>query len=140
MTKKSSRELMFKKSDVIECAANDAIVGTPITRRSKYVATDYDTAAKAMTEASRMFEMELNKLNEAQDRLSAAAKATSSNVRKAANEIHEGLQRIEKAANFDRLERQVSILERAAAALKTLAELEQGGKLARVIEAVTATT
>jgi hypothetical protein len=47
-----------------------------------------------------------------------------------------GLAKVEKAANFDRLERMVDLLERAAVAMSTLAEMEKSGQLAKLSEAI----
>ena len=50
--------------------------------------------------------------------------------------MSEGLSRIEKQANFDNLERYVTLLERANVALSALAELEKNGKLNKISEAL----
>lgn len=129
---------LYRWGDAKRLIASEVNVGNPITRRSKTVSTDYEAATAVMESAEKMFVKQLGSLNAAQAKLAEAAKSTSSNVRKAANEIQEGVQRVEKAANFDRFERQVAVLERAAAALSVLAELERDGKLARLIAAVSA--
>ena len=127
---------LWRVEDLREHIAADANVGNPITRRTKTVTPDYEAAAEAMAGAKKMFMTELDALNAAQSMLASSAKAASTNIRKASNEIHEGVQRVEKAANFDRLERQVCVLERAAAALTILADLEKDGRLSRLLSAV----
>lgn len=60
----------------------------------------------------------------------------SGGVRDAADKLAAGLNKIEKAANFDRLERYVELLERAAKAMDLLATLEQSGKLEKIAGAL----
>ena len=59
-------------------------------------------------------------------------KKASGDVRDVANKLAEGLIKIEKVANFERLERYVELLERAAQAMSVLAELEKNGKLEKL--------
>jgi hypothetical protein len=47
-----------------------------------------------------------------------------------------GLIKMEKSANFNNLERYVSLLERAASAMQTLADLEKAGKLDKIAGAL----
>lgn len=134
----SSRGPLFRTSDLVDMVVGEITIrsNSVIDRKAKIMSKEIEAASKVMREARTMFAREMDSLTEAELRLTASAKQTSTNVRKAANEIHEGVQRIEKAANFDRLERQVALLERAAAAMSVLAELESSGKLAKVIAAV----
>jgi hypothetical protein len=44
--------------------------------------------------------------------------------------------KVEKTANFSNLERYVNLLERAATAMSTLAELEKEGKLDKISSAL----
>lgn len=97
---------------------------------------DFAKATEACDDATKLFQRSLDALMAAQDRISEASKRTSGNVRKAADDLQSGLNRIEKVASFDRLDRVVTILERAAAALTVLAELEKDGKLERIANAV----
>lgn len=85
-----------------------------------------------------MFKRSMEHMLEAETRMSEASKRTSGNVRKAADDLQSGLSKIEKVASFDRLDRAVAVLERAAAALTILAELEKDGKLERIANAVKA--
>ena len=57
-------------------------------------------------------------------------------VAKAADDLASGLAKVEKAANFSNLERYVNLLERAATAMQTLAELEKAGKLEKIAGAL----
>ena len=60
----------------------------------------------------------------------------SGDVRKAADDLASGLLKVEKQANFANLERYVSLLERAAVSMQTLAELEKTGKLEKIAGAL----
>ena len=71
-----------------------------------------------------------------ENRITANAKTASSKLKQAAELVGQGVVRMEKAANFDRLERYVSLLERAAVAMTTLGELEKSGKLEKIAEAI----
>ena len=48
----------------------------------------------------------------------------------------QGLARIENAANCDRLQQYVSLIERASSAMKILADLEKEGKLDKIATAI----
>ncbi len=78
----------------------------------------------------------LDRLSDKHKRFVEASKRASGDVRDAADKLASGLQRVEKAANFDRLERLVDLLERASAAMVVLAELERDGKLDRISRAL----
>lgn len=64
------------------------------------------------------------------------SKKASSGLRDAAEKMAQGISRVEKAANFERLERYVILLERAAEAMNTLAKLESEGKLEKIAGAL----
>jgi len=97
---------------------------------------DFEKASEVCEQAAKMFDSSVASMMKAEASVSEAAKKTSSQIRKSANELSDGLQRIEKAANFDKLERYVGLLERAAQALTILAGLEKDGKLNKIIGAV----
>jgi hypothetical protein len=110
--------------------------GTYLTRRSKMVSTDYDKASEIAETAAKMFKSNASKLMATTDELQANIKKVSGNVRKAADDLASGLIKVEKTANFANLERYVSLLERAATAMSTLAELEKSGKLDKISSAL----
>lgn len=137
--KQDSKGLAWDMREVAEHAAADILNGNYFERRSKsYMATDFEAATKVCDDATKLFNASMNHMLAAETKISDAAKKTSGSVRKAADDLHSGLSKIEKVANFDRLERTVAVLERAAAALTVLAELEKDGKLERIATAVKA--
>lgn len=100
------------------------------------VSTDYDKASEITETAEKMFSRNVSKLMLTTDELQANIKKVSGNVRKAADDLASGLMKVEKTANFANLERYVSLLERAATAMSTLAELEKSGKLDKISSAL----
>jgi hypothetical protein len=97
---------------------------------------DIKTAIDLTEEADKRFASALDAFTKTHIDFSNSAKKASSSVRTAADTMAAGLARVEKAANFDRLERMVDLLERAAAAMSTLAEMEKSGQLAKLSEAI----
>jgi hypothetical protein len=83
-----------------------------------------------------MFKRSASNLMTTTDELQANIKKVSGSVRKAADDLASGLAKVEKTANFSNLERYVSLLERAATAMSTLAELEKEGKLNKISSAL----
>jgi hypothetical protein len=110
--------------------------GTYLTRKAKMVSTDYEKASDIAETAETMFKRSASKLMHTSDELQANIKKVSGNVRKAADDLASGLMKVEKTANFANLERYVSLLERAATAMSTLAELEKSGKLDKISSAL----
>lgn len=103
--------------------------------------------AKDLTEKHREIEEAVNdwyerldlhrtKMMASEADITKICKSTSTNVRTAANQLGEGLARLEKTCNFDRLERHVELLERASAAMLSLAELERNGRLEKIMGAM----
>ena len=127
----------WSAAEVERHIAADILIGDYFERRARtFMATDYQKAAIICDDATKLFEASFNHMIASESKISEASKRASGNVRKAADDLHSGLQKIEKIANFDRLDRVVSVLERAAAALTILAELEKDGKLERIASAV----
>jgi len=131
--------LKFIAEDVNRMIANEIAIdcgSNYFYSRVKNMTPDFEKAEEVCKQAEKMFEKALENMMSAESRVSESAKKTSGQIRKSANELADGLQRIEKAANFDKLERYVGLLERAAQALTILASLEKDGKLNKIIGAV----
>ena len=110
--------------------------GEYLTRKAKMISTDYEKATEITETAEKMFKRNVNNLMATTEELQANIKKVSGNVRKAADDLAAGLSKVEKTANFSNLERYVSLLERAATAMSTLAELEKEGKLNKISSAL----
>lgn len=131
-----SKGLGWDKAQVREYCAADITGGTYFERRTKTMATDFEKASTICDDATKLFDRSFERMLASEEALVAATKKTSGNVRKAADDLAQGLAKVEKTANFDRLERYVSMLERAATAMATLAELESAGKLDKIADAL----
>jgi uncharacterized Ntn-hydrolase superfamily protein len=103
-----------------------------IERDAKLAASRIKSASDVLADAYRVFDLQNALLTKKQESIANESKKHSQNVRKAANDLSDGLQRIEKLANFDRLEKYVALLERAASAITILAEIEKSGKLEKI--------
>lgn len=110
--------------------------GTYLQRGVKQVSIDLNNAKHTLTEAERAFSTAVDNYQAKANTLSSIAKKCSGDVRKAADDLASGLAKVEKAANFSNLERYVNLLERAATAMQTLAELEKAGKLDKIAGAL----
>lgn len=110
--------------------------GTYLTRRAKMLSADYEKASDITESAYKAFQRNVDNLDKTTATLQENIKKVSGNVRKAADDLSVGLSRVEKTANFANLERYVTLLERAATAMSTLAELEKAGKLEKIAGAL----
>ena len=110
--------------------------GSYLTRKAKMISTDYEKATEIAQTADKMFKRNISNLMETTEELQTNVKKVSGNVRKAADDLAAGLAKVEKTANFSNLERYVNLLERAATAMSTLAELEKEGKLNKISSAL----
>ena len=110
--------------------------GTYLTRGAKMISVDYEKATKIADSAEKMFKRNVSNLMTTTEELQNNIKKVSGNVRKAADDLAAGLIKVEKTANFSSLERYVSLLERAATAMSTLADLEKEGKLDKISNAL----
>jgi hypothetical protein len=110
--------------------------GTYLTRKAKMISTDYEKASELTETADKMFKRNVSNLMITTEELQTNIKKVSGNVRKAADDLAAGLSKVEKTANFANLERYVNLLERAATAMSTLAELEKEGKLDKISSAL----
>lgn len=107
-----------------------------IQRRERNMTQELKKATSIAEEAVDRFSKVLTSLVEKQSNFVEASKKASGSVRDSTQKMADGLAKIEKVANFDRLERMVELLERADKALISLSELEKSGKLERILAAI----
>lgn len=98
--------------------------------------TDMEKATAYCEEMSANFEKAIAKFGVTQADFSEQSRKMAGEIKSASERMAQGLQRVEKAANFDRLERYVELLERAANAMTILGELEKTGKLDKIATAI----
>ena len=131
--------LGFNVDDVVESVAKETVLNNGVIKRKENsMKEQFEIAESVLEDSRKRFEHTLTKLLESEQSVSEQTKKVSGNVRKAANELSEGMVKIQKLADFDKLERYTELLERCAQAITILAELEQNGKLSKVINAVKA--
>ena len=105
-------------------------------RMAKKMTTDTEKAIQKTDEVTDGFGKSLSKFFAMQTQITEASKKASGNIRDATEKLSQGLLKIEKTANFDRLERYVVLLERASVAIESLAELEKNGRLEKIANAI----
>lgn len=107
-----------------------------LERRAKIVEKQINEVTESVQATINVFNSAFDTLCTTENKISEATKKVSGQVRDNAQKLSDGLMRIEKTANFDRLERYVALLERAATAMATLAELESTGRLEKIAGAI----
>jgi hypothetical protein len=110
--------------------------GDYMTKQVKHMTKDAQIASELCDEMELKFRKSLSNFSAAQKDFSEQAKKISGDVRASSEKLAQGIQRVEKAANFERLERYVELLERAATAMTILGELEKTGKLDKIASAI----
>ena len=133
-----SKGFGWKVETINKFVANELTMssGTILTRKAKTMSTDYEAASKIADEATKMFKKSHSDLIDITAELQDSAKKASGSVRKSADDLAQGLLKVQKQADFHNLTRYVELLERAAIAMTTLAELEKAGKLQKIAGAL----
>ena len=126
----------FKNEDVRSLIFGYVMAENYFYRMAKKMTTDTEKAIQKTDEVTEGFEKSLNKFFAMQTQITEASKKASGNIRDATEKLSHGLLKIEKTANFDRLERYVILLERASVAIESLAELEKNGRLEKIANAI----
>ena len=116
---------------IVEIAETDHI-----QRRGRIVEKKINEVTEAVQATINAFGRSMDKLVETEQELDAKTKRVSGNIRDNAQKLADGLSRVEKLANFDRLERYVGLLERAASAMEVLSDMEKSGKLEKIASAI----
>ncbi|WP_295991718.1 hypothetical protein [Rugamonas sp.] len=111
--------------------------GSPLIKRKAIeVMENIQKATEIVEDSTALFSAAFNKLVARQGEIAAQTKSISGSVRDAQQKLLDGLDKITKTADFPRLERYVEMLERAAAAMQILAELEKSGHLEKFSKAM----
>jgi hypothetical protein len=129
-------EEMWDAESVNLFCAKDILEGNLLFRKSRHMNEDLNKATGLTNECLDTFNFALNQLLTKEKEISESSKKVSGNIRKSANDLAEGLIKLEKTVNFNNLERYVGLLERAATTLETLAKLEKSGDLTKIIGAL----
>ena len=129
-------EPVFDAKDVNIMLTKSINEGNFFRHRTKNMTKDLNAATESIDQALVFFNEKLNQFIQTEDRFVKAAKKQSGDLRDAVQKLGDGLQRIEKTANFDKLERMVLLIERAADAMERLDSLQQAGKLDKILAAI----
>lgn len=127
---------IFKIKDVTQMCMNMIVNEQFFERHRKTMTTDAEIAIEKTEKVTKEFSESLDRFLAVEKRFADQSKRASGAIRDAGEKLANGLTRIEKAANFDRLERYVDLLERAATAMTVLADLEASGKLDKIAGAI----
>lgn len=107
----------------------------------------FNRKVKSMTnvlkEANEIFEIEvgkisstIDKLNDSQSKLEGNTKKAIGKVKNSVHELAGSMQKVDKLADFEKLDRYATTLERIASSLAAISELEKAGKLDAIIKAL----
>lgn len=127
---------LFATKDVTNTIINMINTNTIFERKAKNMTPDIDKAVTHLDDALERFKGQYSELQRTESAFTADAKKVASSVKDAEEKLLQGLARIEKAANFERLNRYVELLERAASAMNQLANLEKEGRLDKIASAI----
>ena len=125
---------LYKKERIDRLLAAMIARGDGLQRKARHMSTDLDKASSIVDEALKRFSEKADALQKQEEAFVESSKKVSGAVRDATQKLADGLARIEKVANFDRLERLVDLLERAQQAITALSELDQAGRLERIAQ------
>lgn len=97
---------------------------------------DIEQATSDIESLTKVFGNKIQQFTKTQTDLSEQAKKVSGQVRDSANKLNTAMQTLDKSMNLDKLQQQTELLERMAAAMIALANLEQSGHLDRISKAL----
>lgn len=127
---------LFAVKDVHILAANMMTTNLWEKGKAKQMTSEFNKASEILDEAHNVFAAKLHDFSELERRFAETSKKAVGSVRDSTQKLADGLARLEKTANFDRLERITVLLERAEKALSSLAELERAGRLEKISSAL----
>lgn len=127
---------LFEQNNIRSVAVASIGANTFFKHRVIRMSKDLDKATSLVEAATQNFDIALKHMQEAEQRVTIETKKAAGRLKDSAQKIGEGIARIEKQADFNRLERYVDLLERADAAFTSLAELHTTGKLEKIASAI----
>ena len=93
-------------------------------------------ASTSLEKSQDFFYENLEKLVKSTDSLEVAVKKSTSRAKDSAHKMADSLKKVDAAVNISKLEQQVSLLERAVDAMERLGQLQQTGKLDKILQAI----
>lgn len=126
----------FQEADLVPTVVHQIEQNNYFKRKVKMQTKDIDEATKLLNTATDSFLVAMRKLSDTEKQMQDETKRVSGKIRDTTNKLAEGLIKMEKSANFDKLERYVELLERAEKSMSALADLEKSGKLEKISTAL----
>lgn len=134
--KTDKRGPMYLKSDVDGTILRTICAEQYFYMRVPIMTADAQKAIDATETAMKKFSETIDRFFEIETKVITSSKRASGALKDASERLGQGIARVEKAADFDRLERYVGLLERAETAMRGLAELEASGRLEKIADAI----
>ena len=107
-----------------------------LQQRGRKMEAKINEVTEGVDKAVGAFSKAIERLVGAEKAIEDQTKKASGSLRDTTQKLGDAVAKLEKTANFDRLERYVALLERAASAMTLLAELEKSGKLDKIASAL----
>lgn len=131
---------VWSETEVDEYVAQEIVLeGTDYFTRNQEmgkVSKNLDEASKVLDEAADRFRLSMERFKQAEADVSRESKAAVGRVKRAANDLGDSMVKVSTRADFDRLQKQVEMLERAEKAMRGLAELNESGALEKISAAL----
>lgn len=127
---------LYAQQDIEEFICNEININQHFTRIMKPTTKDLNNATEQLNEAQRTFTATLDHMKDSHLALETDTRAIAIKIKNTSNSLGQSLLKIEKQADFSKLEQYVVLLERAEAAMRSLAELEANGKLVKIASAL----
>lgn len=105
-------------------------------QKERNIMKEITSATNIMDKAIEHFDTTYKRFESIETAIQKNIKTKAGDIKSAEEKLMQGLARIEKAANFDRLQQYVSLIERASTAMKILADLEKDGRLDKIASAI----
>ena len=102
------------------------------TKKAKHMSTDIEDAKAVVEKHLVTLSQALDVVQAKEKALVEATKITSGRLRDTVHKLSDGLAKVEKTANFDKLERYADTLSRIEKSLSVLAEMEKTGVLSKI--------
>ena len=105
-------------------------------QEARNIMKEIKNATDIMDKAIEHFDKSYQRFQLLETAIQKDIRTKASDIKAAEEKLMQGLARIEKAANFDRLQQYVSLIERASSAMTLLADLQKDGRLDKIATAI----
>jgi len=105
-------------------------------QKERNIMKEITNATDIMDKAIEHFDKSYKRFELIETAMQKNIKTKAGDIKAAEEKLMQGLARIERAANFDRLQQYMTLIERASSAMKILADLETEGRLDKIATAI----